>query len=399
MRTLKLKLVPLGLLCLAVSVAACGSASQGAGSSGSAITKAAAVGSVPGSARTARAIAAGDTVATKQGPKVKLPTVTVGILQLNAQAEVAARIEQGVKDAAKAIGWKTISCDSQGNPAMMASCGSSLLNQNVNVIMSIAIEPAAIEAQLRQAKAKHVPWLDIGGGVTPNALFAAQYAPRETEMSTLIDHYLIKRLQQRPGKTKTIAISTFSSVWAGKQRSDALHRDLAGTDVRIVSEHQSDLSNEIADAQRSVTSQLTAFPNVDGLLGTADYPLPVMGRIVAAKFPGKSFPQRPLVVGYLDDLVNLNAIRTGQADALATMRLDTPSWVAVDQAAEYFARKRAFHPEAYLNAAQAYGLTLNDATLITRQNLPSAGQYVQPREDFESLFRAKWAREFGVGHA
>lgn len=386
------------LLCAAIAASACGSDSQGPSNDSSAISAAASAGRKAGSPRTERAVAAGKAAADKAGGTTQLPVKTVGILQLNAQAEVAARIEQGAKDAAKAIGWKSISCDSQGDPAKMASCGASLLNQNVDVVMSIAIEPAAIEAQLQQAKAKHVPWLTIGGGVTPDDKFAAQYAPRETEMATLIDHYLIDQLAQRPSKQKTIAISTFSQVWAGKARSDALHRDLAGTGIKIVDEHQSDLANQIEDAQRSVTSQLTAYPNVDGLLGTADYPLPVMGRVVAAKFPGKSFPDRPLVVGYLDDLVNLDAIRKGQADALATMRLDTPTWVAVDQAAEYFARKTPFNPDAYLDGVGAYGLTLNDATLITKDKLPPAGQYVQPKEDFESLFRAKWEREFGVRH-
>lgn len=389
-----------GLLCAAAAAATgCGgdTADKTANDS-AAISAAASAGHTTDAARTQRAKAGGEAAAESAGAGVKLGAKTIGILQLNAQAEVAARIEQGAKDAARAIGWKSISCDSQGDPAKMASCGSSLLNQGVDVVMSIAIEPAAIGAQLKAAQAKGVPWLTIGGGVTPNAGFTAQYAPKETEMATLIDRYLVEQLDQRADGGKTVAISTFSQVLAGKARSDALHRDLAGTGVKIVDEHQSDLANQIEDAQRSVTSQLTAFPDVDALLATADYPLPVMGRIVAAKFPGKTFPERPLVVGYLDDLVNLDAIRKGQADALATMRLDTPSWVAVDQAAEHFARRAPFDPQAYLEGERAYGVTLNDATLITAENLPPAGQYVQPKEDFESFFRAKWAKEFGAGN-
>ena len=68
-----------------------------------------------------------------------------------------------------------------------------------------------------------------GGGTTPNELITAQYVPLETEMSDLLHAYLIGRLEERPGDEKTMAISTFSQVWAGKARSDDLYADLEGT--------------------------------------------------------------------------------------------------------------------------------------------------------------------------
>lgn len=216
-------------------------------------------------------------------------------------------------------------------------------------------------------------------------------------MSVLLHAYLIDRLKERRGNSKQIAISTFSQVWAGKQRSDALYADLNGTNIKVVDEHVSDLANQIADARRSVTNQLTAFPNVDALLGTANYTVPVMGQIVAQRFPGKQFPDRPLVVGYLDDLVNLDSIRQGHTDAIATMRLDAASWVGIDQLAQYFARGQMPNPDAYLKSREVYGLNLREATLVTRKNLPPEKHYVQPADNFETFFKAKWRREFGIG--
>ncbi|MEP0518880.1 MAG: substrate-binding domain-containing protein [Hyphomicrobiales bacterium] len=335
--------------------------------------------------------------ALQAGPPVELPEQTIGILQLNAQAEVAFRIAEGARLPAEKLGWDVIVCDSLGDPARMASCSESLLNQGVDAILTVAIEPAPVMAQLRRAKDEGVLWLTLGGGTTPNEMISAQYAPLETEMSDLLHSYLIDQLAQRPGDDHTMAISTFSQVWAGKARSDDLYADLEGTNITVVDEHVSDLANQIADARQSVTSQLTAYPKVDALYGTANYTVPVMGQLVAQRFPGQSFPERPLVLGYLDDLVNLEAVRQGQVDAIATMRLDAASYVAIDQLAQHFARGTDLAQNAYLDSETVYGIDLREATLVTTENLPPEGEYVEPTADFISFFNAKWEAEFGIG--
>ena len=330
------------------------------------------------------------------GSLAELPEVTVGILQINAQSEIAARIADGVRVPAELLGWEVIECDALGDPARMANCASSLLNQGADAVFSIAIESGPIMAQLRDARERGVVWITVGGGVTSIEMMTAQYAPLETEMSDLLHAYLFEMLEQRAGDEKTLAISTFSQVWAGRQRSDALYRDIEGTNITVVHEHVSNLADQIADARQSVTYQLTAYPDVDALLGGADYTLPVMGQIVMQRFPERDFPDRPLVVGYLDGMVNLNAIRQGGADALATMRLDACGWVGIDQIAQYFARGTEIDPDAYLNSEQIYGFDIREAALITTDNLPAEGAFWEPSYDFQSFFAAKWAAEFGI---
>ena len=330
------------------------------------------------------------------GASVDLPSITVGILQINAQSEIAARIADGVRVPAELLGWEVIECDAIGDPARMANCGASLLNQGADAIFSIAIEAGPIMAQLREAQDRGVLWITVGGGVTSVEMMTAQYAPLETEMSDLLHAYLFEMLQQRPGEEKTLAISTFSQVWAGRQRSDALYRAIEGTNITVAHEHVSNLADQIADARQSVTYQLTAYPDVDALLGGADYTLPVMGQIVMQRFPGLDYPDRPLVVGYLDGMVNLNAIRQGGADALAAMRLDACGWVGIDQIAQYFARGTEIDPDAYLNSEAVYGFDIREAALITRANLPPEGEFWEPSYDFQSFFTAKWGVEFGI---
>lgn len=345
----------------------------------------------------ARSDAAVALAAEKALPKAELAIKKLGILQLNAQAEVAFRIAEGARIPAERLGWEVIVCDSLGDPARMASCSESLLQQGVDAIVTVAIESAPVMAQLRKAKEMGVPWLTLGGVANPNELFTGQYVPLETEMSDLLHAYVIEQLKQRPGEEKTMAISTFSSVLAGKIRSDDLYVDLEGTNIKVIDEHVSDLANPIVDARQSLTSQLTAFPDVDALLGTANYTVPIMGQMVAARYPGASFPDRPLVVGYLDDRINLDAISKGQVDAIATMRLDAASYTAIDQLAAFFSRGTPLDLNAYLNSVDVYGMDLREATLVTKDNLPPEGQYVENTTDFIAFFNEKWKIEYGVG--
>lgn len=331
------------------------------------------------------------------GAPVTLEPRTVGILQINAQSEIAARIAEGVRTPAELLGWTVLECDALGDPVKMANCGNSLLAQGADAIFSIAIEAGPITAQLREARDRGVPWITVGGGVTENDLMTAQYAPLETEMSDLLHAYLFERLEERPGEDKTLAISTFSQVWAGKQRSDDLYADIEDTNVTVVHEHVSNLADQIADARQSVTYQLTAYPDVDALLGGADYTLPVMAQVVAQRFPGKEFPERPLVLGYLDGMVNLNAIRSGGADALAAMRLDACGWVGIDQVAQWFARGTDIDPDAYLKSKEVYGFDIREAALITPENAPPEGEVWEPGYDFQTFFKEKWSAEFAVG--
>ena len=47
-----------------------------------------------------------------------------------------------------------------------------------------------------------------------------------------------------------------------------------------------------------------------------------------------------------------------------------------------------------------YGVSIRTGSaiqIITKSNLPPAGQYVTPATDYPAFFAAKWKKEFGVG--
>lgn len=349
--------------------------------------------------RRRRAVEAGRAAAKKTGDLAKedpvsVPPKKLGILVVYANNETAIDMRDAVKAASAVLGWQTLDCDAEGNPARMATCAESLLNQNVDALVSMTTESAPIAKQLARAKAAGIPTISFGGNVTPNPLFTVQYGLDETKLSHLVNRYLIEQLEQA-GDEPTIALQSFPHVYLGKQREEALRQDVAETGVEIVDMHQSDLANVADDARRATESQLTANPELDAIWVGVNFGFPHVGQVVSSRNGGKSFPERPLVVGFVDDSINLDALRKGWGDAVATHPYSPQGWIVVDQLAERFARERPFEPDAMQRSEELYGLDFFEASLVTQDTVPPAPQRVPLPEDPEAFFEAKWAQEFG----
>ena len=384
------------LAVLAVAFGGCGEESSG-GESKAASDRATPSGEGDNAAdKRRRAADAGRAAGKKAGDPVSMPQKKVGILVVYANNETAIDMRDAVKAASAELGWQALDCDAEGNPARMATCAESLLNQNVDALVSMTMESAPIAKQLARAKAAGIPTISYGGNVTPSPLFTSQYGLDETKLSQLVNRYLIEQLT-KAGDKPTLALQSFPQVFLGKQREDALKQDLAGTGIEIVDTHQSDLANIADDARRATESQLTANPELDAIWVGPNFGFAHVGQVVSARNGGKSFPERPLVVSFVDDAINLDALRKGWGDAIATHPYSPQGWIVVDQLAELFARKRPFEPDAMLRGAELYGLDFFQASLVTKDTVPPAPQRVALPEDPEAFFTAKWAQEFGGG--
>jgi ABC-type sugar transport system substrate-binding protein len=337
----------------------------------------------------AGAIAAGSASGASSAP-VKLPKKTVGFLQITSQSEVARRIEVGAKASAKALGWKYVSCDAKGDPTKMAACGDNLIRQKVSVILSDGIEPAVIKSQLQKAKAAKIPWIGVGGRVTPDPLFAAQYAPDDAAMTRVLDAYMLSKLGSGD---KTLAVQAFDAITALKVRRDQLLKDLNGKNVKVVATNQTDFTDPFGSVTTATNSVLNANSGLNAIWAATDFDIPAIASVMGQKFAGKAYPARPLVVGFYGDLANLDALRKDQADAIVEVPLEATGYVAIDQYAEMVSGKRKkLDPNAY---NRGYGLGIQKPFLITRSNVPSnPKQYVRPTKDFAKFFTAKWKKEF-----
>jgi ABC-type sugar transport system substrate-binding protein len=324
------------------------------------------------------------------GPVALGAPKTLGIINFLNGIESSDRLAATTKLAAKQLGWKTILCDGKGTPAQFVTCGNSLLDRKVDGIVDIAIEPGQIQPVLDKAKSAGVPVIQVGGGAIPNGDLNGNYGPDEAKAGQVLSAALLQKLAGV--KKPNVIIHDFPAAWA-KTRTDQLRTALkAQSTVKTTADVVTDGANLVQFTRKTVTDQLTQHPDVSAFWMSFDTVGQVGGQVVAAKYAGKQFPDRPLVVTFHADLGTLDLMRKGDIDFTSEVNYDAGVWIGIDNMAEFFARKRAMMQENQ----PSYPVVgdLFTYKIVDKSNLPPAGQYVEPKWDVPTYFGAKWKAEF-----
>ncbi|HVW46343.1 MAG TPA: sugar ABC transporter substrate-binding protein [Solirubrobacterales bacterium] len=363
---------------LAVVVAACG----GGGSSDEVTGISAGTGETASTAATAAKKAAGS--------PTELPQVTVGVVDVLASSEASQRLEVGLKDASKVLGWKLLSCDAQGEPAGMQRCAETLLNQEVEVLFLLATEPTPVHNALVKAKSKGVPVIGFGGQTTNSPLLAGLYYPNEHEAGEIAGEYIVEQLESLKPDERSMIVHSIAAIW-GEERTAGMLEKVEPAGIKIAAKYQTDLANVEAGTLKATTDELTANPEVKAIYDSFDAAGRSTAQAVAQKFPGKKFPERPLVVTFHADLTTLEMMREGKIDAVVDVPYDATAWIAADQAAQFLARETPPSKEP----EPKYPLPFLKQELFTAEDeFPPEGQYREPQNDFVTFFTTKWQQEF-----
>jgi ABC-type sugar transport system substrate-binding protein len=364
--------------CLATAVAVFGSAASPASSK--TVTAAAANGA-------AAAKADADAVVAKLG-SAKLPAITVGLNQIIGSNQSATHVQTVLQTALKAIGWKVVVCDAEGDPTKMANCETTLLNEGVKAIFSIGEESSVIAAGLQQAKAQGIPTFNIGGVVTPSPLFTGNYGPNEEESGQILAKWVEQKLGPAGGD---IIHSTYPAYYSVQRDKGLTALVAADPKLKVVDTTTLDFANLEAGTTQQVTAMLTAYPQAKVYWNSAEASIEPAAAAVKSVEGGKVYPNAPLVVTFHADLSTQVLIREGEVSAVSDNPNTASAWVAVDSAAEYIARHKADPSPGYT----VDGFPIYDYVIITKSNLPPAGQYVPPTHDYADFFTEKWKKEFG----
>jgi ABC-type sugar transport system substrate-binding protein len=362
----------------AIGLTACGS-SSGTSADGATPTTGAVTGQL---AKQAQAAAA------KAGSPTTLRKITIGYLRYVAQSPADQRIYNAAVAAANTLGWKVIQCDGQGDPVKMASCGNSLLDQKIDVLLTDGIPQTIIASALQRAKSMGIPAVYSGGSQDQADLYTAGYVPPDGQMGEVLAKYVA---DQTKGKSGGVIVQGFPAGW-GKERVDALKA--AG--VNIAAEKDADATNLVQGTQQQIAAQLNEHADASAVWITFETAVLGASQALAAKFPGKSYPDRPLLVTFYANQPTLQLIGQGKVDAAVEDALEWSSWVAVDQIAEWVARKAPMSTDLRPNYGD--GLDFWRPTLVTKENLPKAGSLVAPPVDYAGFFQAKWKTEFNAAN-
>lgn len=384
-----------GLVAIAALVlAACGGSSDSSSSesSGAESTPAESTESSEGGGNPDEAAAAeeGKEYAESLGAPVSLPVKTIGILQSTGSTESALRVQKEIEAPAAELGWKSVACDGEGLPTKFATCASSLLNQGVDAMITIGIEASAITPQLEKAQQMKVPAIQVSGTVVPSPLYGGSYFPDDAKAGTLLADFLAEEMEQVDG-TADIAVHDFAAIWA-QERTEQLDKKVKeDPSLKITSEVETDATNVVEGTRKTVTDQLTQNPDLKAFWFAWDFAGSAGAQAVQAKYPGKTFPERPLVVTFHADLGTNELIEQGAIDAVVNVPYNASSWVAIDQLAELWGRNTPLSKEP---APTYNGFEVYDYSIVNKENLPPQGEYPQPKNDFFSFFKSKWETEF-----
>jgi ABC-type sugar transport system substrate-binding protein len=378
-------------LSAAGGVAGCGSDKGGDSASASGQTKGAGIRAGKGAAAVSDA-AKGTAAGKAVGAAVTLEPKKIGIINFLDGIESSDRLASTTETAAKELGYTTIRCDGKGTPTQFVACGNSLLDRGVDGIVEIAIEPGQIQQVLDKAKKQDVPVIQVGGGSVPTGDLTGNYGPDETRAGQVLTDEIAKKLAGV--KDPEVAIQDFPAAW-GATRTDAFRKFVkTQSTIKISADYATDAATLVPFTRKAVSDQLTKNPNLKAFWFTFDTTGQVGGQVIAAKYKGKTFPDRPLVATFHADLGTLALMRKGDIDFTSEVNYDAGVWIGMDNMAELFARKTAMSQD---NQPDYPGVgDLFTYKIVDKTNLPPAGQYVSPKTDVPAYFAAKWKAEFGV---
>lgn len=338
-----------------------------------------------------KAATAGRAAAKEEGAG-KLPKGrTIGIVSILGGIESADRLEATAKLALERQGYKVVTCDGQGDPKKMISCGNSLLDRNVDALFQVAIDTSLIKPVIAKAKAKKVPFIEVGGAVGPG--MDGAFYPDEPRAGRVLSDYLMKRMDEVDGDAE-ISIIDYPAPWA-KDRTDELRAAVKQQDkVKIAFNSQTDAANLVQGTKKTVADQITQKKNdLKAFWFAFDTVGQAAGPDVVSKYAGKQFPDRPLVTTFHADLGTTELMRKGAIDVVVDTNYDAGSWMGVDALFQYWANDK---PITEVPQPKYPGVgDLFAYKVITKDNLPAPGKYVETPVDVPAYFQAKWKAQFG----
>ena len=301
----------------------------------------------------------------------------IGIAAITLQSPAVGVQIETAERAAELLGWKTVVTNANGDPAKMAADVTSLVNQDVDAILDIAISPAQAQEGFRAAKEKDIPIIAIGAPLDdPQGYFAATYAPSDEEMSNLLAEQMI---EDNDGKGQALSLNA-SGLPALKIRFDTLVADTKDTDIEVAVEHETDLANAVQDTQTAVANSLRANPDINMIWATQDFEFTASHQTI------KSQNLQPAgIYGYYPPPDALQLMRDWKEGDAPMAAADSPiqydPWYAFDA----LVNKWILEEEDWVTDMSIKPLP---TALITPADVPEGDAY--PWEPFEPFFVERW---------
>jgi ribose transport system substrate-binding protein len=322
----------------------------------------------------------GSSSASGSGAKsaAKLGSGTVGIITANSQSEVLTHWAKTAQTALGEIGWKGVIADGKGDPSVWSQAIANFTNQKVDGIITLAIDPAPVVAQLQAAKTAGVPVIASGISVAGKTdLFAARYAPDDQQFGRVLAAYLKRHM---PSGAQYIALD-MTAVSGAHALVAASTPMLKGDGFQLAGTHDMNPADLVNQAAKGTADLIQANPQAKFLLSCCDFTPPI--NVAALKQVGKA---GVITASRYDNLSTLKLIRDGAPVVIAASNADTGVLTAVDQIIAKKVKKAAIDPAADQGKYQF--------KVVDNANVPAAGKYLFDPATQISTFVRRWKGEY-----
>ena len=335
------------------------------------------------------------------GSAVELPSLTIGYLQVLGASEAAQRLELTAKDAVDHLGWDWEYCDAEGVPDKMQTCLETLINSDVDAIVTDGTTVEVIVEGLARARAEGIPFVNTGGTQSFYHLYAASFNPNDAELGRVLAEWMV----DNAGKDGPVQISSAAFAKWGLDREDSLRAAIEGTGITTGAEEMVDFADVIGTAADAAANWLLQAPDSLAFWLTFDLASLGVGPVIIESFPGVSPPDRPMVLTFYANCSTQQQMLAGGVDASSEENLEWGSYVAIDQIASYYAKGVQFTDELrpYYEDADGNAVQFSVPFIVTAEDLgdecnPGRGPYPTPTDpswtDYVAFFEARWAAEY-----
>jgi ABC-type sugar transport system substrate-binding protein len=337
-------------------------------------------------ARKAGEEAAGSTVDPPEGK-------SIGIIQLSGQSSTSIVITDAARRFGRMFGYDVNVCDPNFDPQKVPQCATSIVSQNPSVIFSVSQNPGPMGSAVRQAAQNDIPWFGTGSSVEESPDLN-DYGVSGTEQAALLDEFMFGEMVKRNPDAETLKLFAITAPTVGVasvNSENQLKKDVQEAGNIELINHNLDLANAVQDTLNTSRQTLEQNPDLAGMWTLCDFCVPLMAQTVVAK---QGADRKTVVGGEYSNPESIAGIRKGEVDGIADYAWALPVWVGMDQALQKWARDE--EPVRGFDVFGTYPLPFMEPYMITKENALSSGPAPIYGPDYESFFKAKWAKEFGI---
>lgn len=298
-------------------------------------------------------------------------------------SEIAARHANALKKGTAALGWDLKYIQAGGDIPALIKGLTGAINAGGDAVIVSSTDAPVIQPVVALAKQKGIPFIADGGETAESEFFTARYQESEQQMSKVLTEQMIKDL----GGKGTLGVLDNSQIGAGKLRQAAREKALESTDVDTVSRTDTDLADLIGGSKKAVAAMLTKTPDLNALWLVYDAMMPP-----SLEATNQRNNTTTKVYSWFANPSNLEVMRKNEnVQALVDDNFEHMALISLDQLAKHFKDGTDLSETALADCPLKY-------TVVTRDNIPPAGEAVYPLDEAAQPFLDNWKNgKFGEG--